>query len=88
MFKTDDYWWVRLLCWLVGEWINLLLTGGVRNISNQLTIGTKIDAMSANLKEFATEKGKVYGKSFIFLEGILNLTKLRYSLCNLYSYMY
>jgi len=30
---------------------------GVRNISNLLTIGTKIDAMSDGLTEFARQKG-------------------------------
>ena len=30
---------------------------GVRNISNLLSIGTKIDAMSDGLKEYATENG-------------------------------
>ena len=30
---------------------------GVRNISNLLTIGTKIDAMSDGLIEFAQQKG-------------------------------
>ena len=30
-----------------------LCAGGVRNISNQLTIGTKIDAMSEGCKEYA-----------------------------------
>ena len=35
----------------------LFVAGGVRNISNQLTIRTKIDASSANLKEVAQSKG-------------------------------
>lgn len=33
------------------------MTGGVRNISNLLTIGTEIDAMSSGLKEYAQSKG-------------------------------
>lgn len=35
----------------------MLSSEGVRNISNQLSIGTKIDAMSEGLKEYAQSKG-------------------------------
>ncbi|ELT99347.1 hypothetical protein CAPTEDRAFT_181075 [Capitella teleta] len=39
------------------HWAAEKVEAGVRNISNQLSIGTKIDAMSEGLKEFAEEKG-------------------------------
>ncbi|KAK2182169.1 hypothetical protein NP493_364g02058 [Ridgeia piscesae] len=38
-------------------WAAERVTSGFRNISNFLTIGTKIDAMSANLKEHAQSNG-------------------------------
>ena len=36
---------------------NILLTEGYRNLSNALSIGTNIDAMSSGLKDYAKEKG-------------------------------
>ena len=35
----------------------IIFAEGYRNISNALSIGTKIDAMSAGLKDYAKEKG-------------------------------
>ena len=34
-----------------------IIAGGVRNISNQLSIGTKIDKMSEGLQDHAKSKG-------------------------------
>jgi secernin len=57
------------------HWASEQVTSGVRNISNQLTIRTKIDAMSPGLKDYAKSQGwwngdgefdfaKVYSDSF------------------------
>ena len=50
------------------------ISGGFRNISNLLTIGTQIDLMSDGLKEYAKEKGYWNGSdpfhfADIFTEG-------------------
>lgn len=39
------------------HWAAENITEGFRNISNMLSIGTKIDAMSSGLKDYAKEKG-------------------------------